>query len=44
MATIFTIVAVAAAVVAAVVNGLHNNSKLDANKNNFKIVCDSVVF
>ena len=44
MATIFTIVAVAAAVVAAVVSGLDNNSKFDANKSNFKIEGDTLVF
>jgi hypothetical protein len=44
MATIITIVAVAAAVVAAAVNGLNNNSKFDSHKSNFKIECDSLVF
>ena len=44
MATIITIAAVAAVVVAAVVNGLDNNSKLDSNKSNFKIEGDSLIF
>lgn len=44
MATILTITVVAAAVVAAVINGMHNNSKLDADKTNFKIEGDSLVF
>jgi hypothetical protein len=44
MATIFAIAAVAVAVVAAVVNGLDNNSKLDSNKSNFKIEGDSLIF
>ena len=44
MATIITIAAVAAAVVAAVVNGLDNNSKFDSHKSNFKTECDSLIF
>ncbi len=44
MATILTLAVVAAAVIAAVVNGLDNNNKFDANKSNFKIEGDSLIF
>ena len=44
MATIITIAAVAAVVVAAAINGISNNSKFDSHKSNFKIECDSLVF
>lgn len=44
MATIITIAAVAAAVVAAVIKGLGDNDKLNADKSNFKIEADSLVF
>ena len=44
MATIITLLAVAAAAAAAIINGLGNNSKLGSHKSNFSIEGESIVF